>query len=56
MGKMILIVDDEDDILFILKSVLSKKGYSVKEAYSGEECLEILKREVLRFSKGRSQT
>jgi two-component system cell cycle response regulator len=45
MGKMILIVDDEDDILFILKSVLSKKGYSVKEAYSGEECLEILKRE-----------
>jgi CheY-like chemotaxis protein len=45
MPKMILIVDDEDDILFILKNVLSKKGYSVREAYSGEECLEIVKKE-----------
>ena len=45
MPKMILIVDDEDDILFILKNVLSKRGYSVKEAYSGEECLELVKKE-----------
>ncbi len=45
MPKMILIVDDEDDILFILKNVLSKNGYSVKEAYSGEECLKIVKTE-----------
>ncbi|GBE18904.1 MAG TPA: response regulator [Euryarchaeota archaeon] len=45
MPKMILIVDDEDDILFILKNVLSKNGYSVREAYSGEECLEIVKKE-----------
>lgn len=45
MGKLVLIVDDEEDILFILKNVLSKKGYSVREAYSGEECLEILKKE-----------
>jgi CheY-like chemotaxis protein len=45
MGKMILVVDDEDDILFILRSVLSKKGYIVKEAYSGEECLKILEDE-----------
>jgi len=45
MPKMILIVDDEDDILFILKNVLSKKGYSVKEAYSGEEALELVKKE-----------
>jgi CheY-like chemotaxis protein len=45
MPKMILVVDDEEDILFILKNVLVKKGYSVREAYSGEECLEILKKE-----------
>jgi len=42
MGKKILVVDDEDDIIFILKSVLSKKGYVVKEARSGEECLDML--------------
>jgi putative two-component system response regulator len=45
MAKLILAVDDEDDITFILKTVLSKRGYKVKEAYSGEECLEILKKE-----------
>lgn len=45
MPKMILIVDDEDDILFILKNVLSRKGYNVKEAYSGEECLELVKKD-----------
>ncbi len=45
MSKMILIVDDEEDILFILKSVLSRKGYRVKEAYSGEEAIETLKKE-----------
>lgn len=45
MGKKILIVDDEDDILFILKSVLTKKGYHVKEAYSGEECLSIIEKD-----------
>ncbi len=45
MPKMILVVDDEEDILFILKSVLSKNGYSVREAYSGEECLEIVKKD-----------
>lgn len=45
MAKMILIVDDEEDILFILKSVLSRNGYNVKEAYSGEEAIEALKKE-----------
>jgi CheY-like chemotaxis protein len=45
MGKLILVVDDEEDIVYIIRTVLSKKGYSVREAYSGEECLEILKKE-----------
>ncbi|RMF88958.1 MAG: response regulator [Methanobacteriota archaeon] len=45
MSKMVLVVDDEEDIVFILKNVLEKKGYVVKDASTGEECLEILKKE-----------
>jgi CheY-like chemotaxis protein len=45
MSKIILLVDDEEDILYILKNVLLKAGYFVREARSGEECLEILKKE-----------
>ncbi|MFQ5801163.1 MAG: response regulator [Candidatus Hydrothermarchaeales archaeon] len=45
MAKMILVVDDEEDILFILKNVLSRRGYEVREASSGEECLEMLEKE-----------
>ncbi len=45
MDHTILLVDDEDDILFILESVLQKNGFSVIRASSGEECLEILKTE-----------
>ncbi|RMF90016.1 MAG: response regulator [Methanobacteriota archaeon] len=41
----ILVVDDEEDIRFIIKTALSKKGYHVVEAESGEECLEIVKSE-----------
>jgi CheY-like chemotaxis protein len=40
--KLILVVDDEADITLILRRILSKKGYTVKEDQSGEECLEIL--------------
>jgi CheY-like chemotaxis protein len=40
--KLILVVDDEADITLILRRILFKKGYTVKEAQSGEECLEIL--------------
>ncbi len=35
----ILIVDDEPDIHFILKSALKKEGYDIVEMYSGKECL-----------------
>lgn len=45
MNKMILIVDDDSDITYIVKRVLSKNGYSVKEAHNGEECLALLKNE-----------
>lgn len=36
----ILIVDDESDILFVLRVVLESSGYSVVEALDGREALE----------------
>jgi two-component system, OmpR family, alkaline phosphatase synthesis response regulator PhoP len=40
MSKKILIVDDEPDILDILKYVLEKEGYKVKKARNGEEAID----------------
>lgn len=42
----ILVVDDEKDICKALSILLSKEGHSVKEAYNGEEALELIKREA----------
>jgi CheY-like chemotaxis protein len=44
MGK-ILVVDNDLDIPFILRTFLAKHGYTVNQANSGEECLEVLKKE-----------
>ena len=41
----ILIVDDEKDICMALNILLSKEGYAVKEAYNGEQALEIIRKE-----------
>jgi len=41
----ILVVDDEKDICMALNIILTKEGYSVKEAYNGEQALELIKRE-----------
>jgi two-component system response regulator AtoC len=41
----ILVVDDEKDICKALSILLTKEGYSVKEAYNGEEALELIKKE-----------
>jgi two-component system cell cycle response regulator len=41
--KTIMVVDDEKDIVYLLRMILEKNGYDVTEAYSGEECLERLK-------------
>lgn len=46
MMAKILVVDDERDICKALSILLSKEGYSVKEAYNGEEALELVKREA----------
>lgn len=40
MKKKILIVDDERDIVVILKLALGKEGYEVIEAFDGLEALE----------------
>src|SRR3972149_12333059 len=40
MDKKILIVDDEHDIVLVLKMALEKKGFKVTEAYDGIEALE----------------
>ena len=39
----ILVVDDEKDICKALNLILSKEGYTVTEAYNGEEALERIK-------------
>src|SRR5262245_28142873 len=41
--KRILIIDDENDLRFVLKRFLSKHGYEVLEASSGKKALEILR-------------
>ena len=40
MPKTVLIVDDEPDILDILKYILEKEGFKVKKAKNGEEAIE----------------
>ncbi len=41
----ILVVDDEKDICMALNILLTKEGYSVKEAYDGEQALDRIKKE-----------
>src|SRR5574341_1749219 len=41
----ILVVDDEKDICMALNIILTKEGYTVKEAYNGEQALERIRQE-----------
>src|SRR5512134_2348715 len=41
----VLIVDDEKDICMALNMLLTKEGYSVKEAYNGEQAVELIRKE-----------
>ena len=43
MKEKILVVDDEKDILELIDYNLTKNGYRVKTASSGEEALELVK-------------
>ncbi|MGP8330580.1 MAG: response regulator [Methanosarcinaceae archaeon] len=43
--KTLLIVDDEKNLRILYDNVLTKEGYNVLSASSGEEALEIVKKE-----------
>ena len=43
--KKIMVVDDEQDILVLVKAVLEGAGFDVITAESGLDCLEKLKKE-----------
>ena len=43
--KTVLIVDDEPDILILLRLALEAAGYSTVEASDGEEALEVIRSE-----------
>jgi two-component system, OmpR family, alkaline phosphatase synthesis response regulator PhoP len=36
----IMIVDDEPDVLYIVRKILEKEGYEVEVTYSGKDCLD----------------
>ena len=42
MGKVIMVVDDEIDSVYTIRTVLEKAGYSVVTASNGDECLKKL--------------
>jgi CheY-like chemotaxis protein len=45
MGKKILVVDDEPDVVTYLCTVLRDHGYEAIEAFNGEEALEKIQQE-----------
>lgn len=45
MQKTILVVDDEKDIVDLLKYNLQKEGYKVETAFDGERALDLAKRQ-----------
>jgi CheY-like chemotaxis protein len=42
-NKTIMVVDDNPDIITIVRTILEGKGFNVLSASSGPECLELLK-------------
>jgi CheY-like chemotaxis protein len=40
-----MVVDDEEDVLFVVESMLREEGYDVVSCTSGEECLERIREE-----------
>lgn len=41
--KTILIIDDEPDMIWVLESILNRKGFFTKKALNGQESLELIK-------------
>jgi len=46
MSKTVMVVDDEEDIRFIIRNILEVEGYSVMEAKNGKECIEKLHEKI----------
>jgi two-component system, OmpR family, response regulator len=46
MMSTILVVDDSPSIVNIVTSMLKQRGYRTIAAYGGEECLEVIRKEV----------
>ena len=46
MSANIIIVEDEKDLVTLLKYNLSKEGFKIKEAETGQEGLQLIKREL----------
>lgn len=46
MGKRILVVDDDENILNLEKTILEQKGFSVTTAGGGSEALKVLGEEA----------
>jgi len=46
MGKRILVVDDDENILNLERTILEQKGFDVTTAGGGKEALERLERET----------
>jgi DNA-binding response OmpR family regulator len=44
MKKQILIVDDEDDILNLVRLILEDEGFECEVAHDGVECLECIRK------------
>ena len=44
-SRHILIVDDDENILALVKTILTQKNYSVSTALDGEQAISLLKRE-----------
>ena len=42
-NKTIMVVDDNPDIITIVRTILEGRGFNVLSASSGAECLEVLK-------------
>ncbi len=43
MAKKVMVVDDEEDVIFVLERVLKKEGFEVYGALGGKKCLESVK-------------
>ncbi|MFW6775065.1 response regulator transcription factor [Nocardioides sp. CPCC 205120] len=44
-GRTVLVVDDDEDIRFLVVTVLEEAGYTVLEAATGAEAVEVVRRE-----------